>query len=319
MSIVTKLGKIMVNTEKYNLEFRNDEGEFLKLCVDLTIYWKGSVFDHVEGILDFYEQVLKVITKDVKYYTTETMEGARKIKADTLELVPFWFSKSKKKRGLYILSLEGGEQADILSDIGFYLCADEESDVKTGTMRLILPADYASQPQEFVEMVRSLVRKLDFESGHAGFAVNWFPTADSADDALGVFPIIARRYPGIDLSDIDITLYAISSASEPGIKCINWLTLLGANLFTSIGGIESLRKQLPNDCPIYELDNGGGIIQAGKCPDIGDKNSNTQLSAYKAVGHILAPLRLQEHPDFIGATSTMPYEDITTEWLARFD
>lgn len=304
---------------KQDLVFKNDEGEFLKLCIDVTVYWQGSVFDRVHGVLDFYAQALSVIRNDVKYYVTETMEGARKIKDNTFELVPFWFAQSKKKRGLYIFILEGGEKADTISDVGFYLHADEEGEGKCGALRLILPVSCVDHPQKFVEIAKSLVRNLDFQSGHAGFAINWHPTADSADDALSVFPTIARRYPGIDLSDLNMTLYAIRDARQPGIKCINWLTLLGSDLTMAAGGIEALRAQLPSDCPIYPLEKGGCLIQAGERPDVGDKNLNAILPSYGAVGHLLAPLRFANHPEFIGSTSAVPDEDLTAEWLSRFD
>lgn len=305
--------------DKQNNEFGNIETDFLKICVDITVYWTGSVFDRVEGVLDFYNQAISIIGDNVHFYTTETMEGARKIKHDTFDLVPFWFSESKKKRKLYILTLEGGDKKDVLSDIGFYLCADEEEESRSGALRLILPVNYTINPQRYIDMVVSLVRKLNFQSGHAGYAVNWFPTSDSADDALALFPVIARRYPGIDLSDLDITLYAISSSDRPGIKCINWLTLLGADIAKSEVGLEESLKDLPDDCPVHPLGQGGILIQAGGAPDIGDRNLNKQLESYHAVGKILAPLRLQNHPDFVGATLEIPDEDLTGEWLSRFD
>jgi hypothetical protein len=295
------------------------ETKYLKVCVDITVYWKGSVFDRVEGVLDFYSQVISIIGDKVRFYTTEKMEGAQKIKQDTFDLIPFWFSKSKKKRDMYILTLEGGGKKDALSDIGLYLCADEQEESRSGAVRLVLPVSYAINPQQYIDMVISLVRKLNFQSGHAGYAVNWFPTADSADDALALFPAIARRYPGIDLSDMDITLYAISSSDRPSIKCINWLTLLGADIVKSAGEIKALFKDLPDDCLVHPLNLGGVLIQAGGAPYIGDGNHNEQLKSYHAVGKILAPLRLQNHPDFVGATLENPEEDLTSEWLSRFD
>lgn len=312
-------GPINGRTMKQDLVFQNDEGEFLKLCVDVTVYWKGTVFGRVQGVLDFYAQALSVIRNDVKYYVTETMEGARKIRGNTFESVPFWFAEGTKKRGLYIFILEGGEKADTISDVGFYLHADEEVEDKCGALRLILPVSYVEHPQKLVEIAKSLVRNLDFQSGHAGFAVNWHPTADSADDALSVFPTIARRYPGIDLSDINMTLYAIRSAGGAGIKCINWLTLLGSELTMAIGGIAALNAQLPSDCPVHPLGKGGCLIQAGERPDVGDRNLNAFLPSYGAVGRLMAPLRLTNHPEFIGSTSIAPDEDLTAEWLARFD
>lgn len=295
------------------------ESEFLKLCADVTVYWKGSVFDRVEGVVDFYQKALSLIRGDIKFYTTETMEGARRIRSDTFDLIPFWFLQSKRKRKLYILTLEGGEKADVLSDTGFYLCANEEAEGEVGALRLILPVRYLAESPQFADLVSSLIEKLDFQSGHGGYAVNWFPTSQTADEALSQFPFIARRYPGIDLSDIDITLYAIRNATEPGIKCINWLTLLGVELTERVGGVETLKAALPPDCPVLRLPKGGVLIQAGERPDIGDRNANAQLQSYHAVGRLLALLRLRNHPDLVGAMLQAPYEELTAEWLARFD
>lgn len=306
------------NAPKQDLEFRNEDGELLKLCLDLTVYWFGSVFDRVEGVLDFYTQAISLLGNEIKYYLTEAMEGGREVDLDALNLLPNWLTQDDR-RDLYILSLESGYRKDTLSDSGFYFCADEDPESRSGALRLILPTTYAMQPQSYVELVLSLVGKLDFQSGHGGFSVNWFPTADSAEEALSLFPTIARRYPGIDLADLDITLYAVGTAKTAGIKCINWLTLLGPELATLAGGAEAIQRNLPLECPIFPAGHGGLLIQAGAQPDIGDRNRHADLTAYRAVGRVLAPLRMQHHPDFIGATPASPNEDLTQEWLARFD
>ena len=93
----------MAKSQKQDsLEFISHEDEYMKLCFDITVYWTGSVFERVDGVLDFYQQAMKIIGKDITCYKTETMRGARKIKTDTLDLIPFWLTKAPKRREIYM-------------------------------------------------------------------------------------------------------------------------------------------------------------------------------------------------------------------------
>ena len=124
------------------LSFIEDGESYATLCVDLTVYWRGSAFDRADGIVQFYQRALQYIGPTLRFYETGTMAGAKAIKKDTLDMIPFWFQKAKRREDLYIMGLESGQHANEPSDRGFYLIADEEDEEPVGAMKASFPVAY---------------------------------------------------------------------------------------------------------------------------------------------------------------------------------
>lgn len=302
-------------TKISELTFIKDGEKYAQLCLDLTVYWRGSMFDRVEGILHFYEQAMNELRPALRYYETGTMAGAKPLRKDSLEMIPTWL-RGKRRSDIYMMNLESGLHPNDPSDQNFYLVADEEDDEPLGAMRLALPISNSEDPDRYTELVEQLLSRLDFESGHAGFALNWDSRGDMAAEAIQDMSWIAGRFLGIDLFEMDITLVSMRKTKPAGIKTVNWLTLLGKNILTSVGGEDGLSGKLPNICRIYTLPH-GGIIKTGDRPILGDRNRNEDLTAYRSVGRLLAPFRFEDHRDFFGSNKNA---GITTQqWLARFD
>jgi hypothetical protein len=305
-----------MSNEKEKLVFSGDDGIYLRLVTDITLYWRGSMFDHAQGIQNFYAKALGVIGSYLKFYRTESMEGSRPLKPDSLQLLPDWFTKRKGKgKGIYMLSLEGGDDRDEPSEHGFYLLADQEEETKVGVVRLILPSWFMDTGYESVaNLLAQLVAGFDFDSGHAGFAVNWDPEGEYENEAASQMLMLAKKYPGIDLNYMDSTIIALQRSDAPSIKCVNWLTLAGAPLRQRLPALEDVREELGRSCPVHELP-GCWVIQAGPAPVLGYPDRD-EMKPYQRVGALLAPVRLQQHPA-IFAESDPGYG--TDEWLARLD
>ncbi len=303
----------MINISE--LKFIKDGENYARICLDLTVYWRGSMFDRVEGVLHFYEQAMKELRPTLRFYETGTMAGAKPLRRDSLEMIPTWL-RGKRRRDIYMMNLESGQHPNEPSDQNFYLVSDEEDDEPLGVMRLALPISNGENPDRYTELVRQLLSRLDFESGHAGYALNWDSRGDMAAEAMQDMSWIAGRFLGVDLFEMDITLVSMRKTKPAGIKSVNWLTLLGKNILTSVGGEEALSKKLPNMCHVESLPH-GVMIKAGDYPILGDRNRNEDLTAYRAVGHLLAPFHFEDHCDFFSSSKNA---GITTQqWLARFD
>ncbi|APR86087.1 Hypothetical protein A7982_11436 [Minicystis rosea] len=296
--------------------FSGDGGVYLRLVTDITLYWRGSMFDHAQGIQSFYAKALRLIGSHLKFYRTESMEGSRPLKADSLQLLPDWFRKRRGKgKGIYMLSLEGGNDKDEPSEHGFYLLADQEEETRVGAVRLILPSRFMDTGYESVaNLLAEVVEGFDFDSGHAGFAVNWDPEGEYENEAASQMLMLAKKYPGIDLNCMDSTIIALQHSGAPAIKCVNWLTLMGKGLQQRLPALEEVRKELGSVCPVHELP-GCWVIQAGPSPALGYPDKD-EMTPYRRAGSLLASLRLQRHPA-IFAESDPGYG--TGEWLARFD
>lgn len=295
--------------------FEADGEVFLRLCTDVTVYWRGSMFDRVDGLLHFYREAMEVVGSRITFYETEAMSGAKPIKADSLELFPSWLTKPKARRSMFILNLESSDRANEPSDAGFFVTVDEEDDVKFGAARVILPFEL-DKPQELVDLTKVLVDRLQFESGHAGYAVNWNPVGDNDGEAKREMAILAKRLPGLDLNNLDVTTVALQLSPEPAIKCVNWLTLIGSDLREQLPDDAELTEELGPECPIHVVPT-GLIIQAGPRPELGAGRNRRLLAPYQKVGALLADHRVQDHKRIFA--DSVAGEDATADWLARFD
>lgn len=290
------------------LKFVEDDTEFMKLCFDVTAYWTGSAYDHRAGLLHFYEQAVALLRGRVRFFEREDMEGAEPVQADTLDQLPLWLSGSDRTKDIYTIDLETNTVPNVPSDLAFRFWANEYPDPPTGMIRLVLPVPmFEGAPDKLLALTLSLVKELRFHSGHAGYAVNWDHRGEFAHPSHVRMGVLARRFPGIDLSEIPATLMAIPT----GLKRINWVTLVGNELMAKaqaeLQGLDT--RPLPH----------GVAIVAGGVPKIGDVNRQEDMSAYHQVGRALASLRSPDHIPFITDKDGEPQDDRTQEWLSYFD
>lgn len=305
-----------MNQDPAKLIFSSDDQIYLRVVTDITLYWRGSMFDHAQGIQNFYDKALGLIGNYFQFYRTESMEGSRPLKADSLQLLPNWFANRKGGgKGIYMLSLEGGTNRDEPSEHGFYLLADQEEETKVGIVRLILPSWFMDSGYESVaNLLGELTAGFDFDSGHAGFGVNWDPEGEYEDEGARQMSMLARKFPGIDLNYMDSTIIALEQADGPSIKCVNWLTIVGAALQPRLPSLEEVREELGDDCPVHVLAS-DWVLQAGPAPKLGYPDKD-EMKAYRKVGSLMASTRLPNHPQIFASTDPA-YE--TDDWLARFD
>lgn len=308
----------MQESDKTFTRLTRSEGDvvFLQPCLDVVCYWSGSAFDRADGIVEFYRLCLELIGDRLRYYRTETMSRSRRLGKDSLELVPFWFSKTKARRDIYMLNLESAAHADEPSDCAFAMQAIEDADPNeaVGFVRLVLPvARVEPDAAPFAELALRLFASIDCASGNAGYSLNWNELSDEEESARGAMSAIRKRYPGLDLSDPSSSMYC----SATGIKCVNWLTHVGSRHVASLGDIDQLRMRLGDDIQLHSLPK-ALVIQAGPRPELGDVNRQQKLPLYHRVGNALATIRSPEHPAFIGRDGDVD-EAESEAWLARFD
>lgn len=291
-----------------------DGTRLVTLCADITVYWRGSMFERADGILAFYERAMEVIGSSVRWYETETMGDVDAVNEKVFDMLPFWLKSPKARRGIYALLLESGESESDSSDRAFLLFYDQDEPPAMGALRLVMPAQHlAKSPAAFAKLVADLTVGLDFESGHAGYSVNWDPRGGDALEAEEHLRRVAARYLGIDIPEVNTTLINLQAYGKPAIKCVNWITLLGTTLAEQIGPPNAVREALLKDCSVVDL-HGRYLIQAGVQPSIGDKRRKERLPAYCAVGKLLASFRLPEHSPLF-----LDDDDATEAWLSRFD
>jgi hypothetical protein len=295
-----------------DLVFYAGDSVVARLCIELVFYWRGSMFDRAGPLTEAYRRALAPVNDRIVFFESGSMAGAKKLKADSLSMVPFWLQKSKRREDIYMMQLKGGTDADEPSDIGVQFYSDEEEDPPMGAMTLTLPVSTADQPERLITLTREIAECADFESGHCGYSISWDPGGDSAVDALARMPGIAGRFLGIDLPKLNTTVLALQRSKLPIFKVVQWLTFLGTPVVDRFGGEDRVRTVLPATAAVHAVKT-GLLIQSGPAPTVGDANRKEDLSTLKAVGRALASLRLQDHAAFFGSEEQM------VNWLARFD
>ncbi|ECC1743788.1 DUF3396 domain-containing protein [Salmonella enterica] len=131
-----------------------------------------------------------------------------------------------------------------------------------------------------------------------------------------------RRHPGF------MNMYPASevqSLSDGPVLCsIGWITLLGGELCSKMGGEAALREKLKDvsGIVIKSLPGNGVLIRIGERPQLGDVNKGDILDAYCAVGQILRPIAVD---DFDKLADTVVVEGFydkpeseQIDWLGRF-
>jgi hypothetical protein len=281
----------------------------VKLCLDIVLYYDGGFRENAEGILHFYNQSLEIIGDRVQYFLADGEGTFKRIKEDTLQMLPFWTTAEAVPRAIYGLDLEGGPTGRDVSDTAFQMY---NSPGRPGWVRLVLPLEFiCSGVGQFVSLAASAAEKLRFIGGHGGYAVNAKRGYPSFLEG-GRIAMISKRFRGIDIGrPLFFSKYVHSS-----IKCVNWLTFIGDWAVDELGGIEKIKTRLGKDIVVHELPH-GLMIQAGPRPGFGDVNAREELPHYRKVGQVLKPLRIPL--DVLG-----PYDEIgggenTRNWLARFD
>ncbi len=175
------------------LIFQEDDVDYLKPCLDIVFYWTGSLFDRVEGILNIYESSLDSIRSSVTFYRTETMSSARRVKKDSVDLLPFWLKKPQARRRIYMLFLESGDVADEPSDRAFRFDAIEVDGSAMGSVRLVLPVSTVdTSASAFLDLALSLGTKMTFDFGQAGYSVNWNELGDYSTEAMEAMLAVGR-------------------------------------------------------------------------------------------------------------------------------
>jgi hypothetical protein len=291
--------------------FQKNGVDYLKLCVDVALYFVGPPAAHASGIVEFYEQALSIIKPDIVQYETGTMSKPRRIKADTFDMLPLWVTDPKAKQDMMQLRLDNSTTPDSAADRAFQFVYFEY--YNAGALRLVLPASFVDESASpLLDLARRLPRKLKFSSGLGGYSLNWNKIGNLAHEAKKDISVISRRHPGIDIPDLAGDVRVISR----GIKCVNWLTFLDDGYVEQLGGLEHLRKTLDREVVCDQLTH-GILIQAGPRLETGDVNRRLTLPLYHNVGSVVAKVRAKEHLAFV--PSAKDPGEATEKWLARFD
>lgn len=161
-----------------------------------------------------------------------------------------------------------------------------------------------TDPSLIVRLATDLAEALPFRSGHAGITALF--DADQKFDAFDVIYAWAKRHPGLEVEDLNVTLPHVLDA----LKGANWLTLVGHELWNRLG-------HAPTFSPLVRVTTSrhGMLLQAGDAPLLGRRNAAEIPPLYAEVERALQPIKLVAHGEF---AARFEERGETLPWLYRF-
>jgi Protein of unknown function (DUF3396) len=289
-----------------NINLNVDDVQVVSSCAEILVYWRGSVYERVDAVMNFYRGAMQGVRPLARWYETESMGEVRPVTEKTFDLLPRWLKEPKASRGMMALMVESGENAASSSDLSFSIFCDEEDAQPMGYVRLVTPCQVLDHdPGLFLQTAVHLIGSLDFEFGTGGYAISWDRRSELSTVAERHVARIASTFPGVEIPDPNTTLIALQSVERPALKRIGWLTFLGQGLG------DAARLQALGDIPgVEEIGLGKGIcIAAGSEP-----RRSGDMRLYRAVGSKLAHQRVPEHAPLFGQD-----DEPSDRWLAAFD
>lgn len=294
-----------------------------KLLLDLTVYLVGPSVQEFDFLLDLYKRLCP--PGRLKMYTIAEQQDWEPVaqphltasgRAAAVAGLPWPYMEPTRKRLREGRAFEAGlwDGEDIENPAGgwSFLCRGillKKSGLHA-FVRFLMPLD--TTPSLLHEAASSIADHVRLRSGHAGPCSIY--DSRLIEDAFDAIYPLARRYWGLDLEDLNDTLPLTATR----IKGINWLTLVGNALLAEHPKVSAEINEL-RGTPHVALEGKahGVVLRAGAEPVAGDQNHpDGSLDPYFAVGRALAPLHLDQHPDFPGKGFLR--HGNTVGWIRRF-
>ena len=297
------------------------------ICVRATLYFKGSYRPEVREALcqcfDAYEAVAKDHLKWL--WRDEPPSGPDKfayVKAPSLRSM----AKAMDEDDHFGFSFTGGEKPHDASPWLFSTFGLRAWQARLGTRGMDTLT--FSVPKEVVEQNPTLFQKLfvDFcgllkvAHGHGGFALNLSLPRDEPNQPTEA--VMVSKMAGLDAGAAYLIAGWPGKDVENHIVNVSWLTAINGAMVEKVGGLFTLRSELPAMW-FAKYDYGDGIvIQAGPEPEIAPVELDSKPAIYVLPAMVLKDVRLADTADLhFGSKDGEPRLTglAAKEWFARFD
>ena len=188
-------------------------------------------------------------------------------------------------------------------------------------LQFALPRELVEQnPILFQKLFVDFARLLKAEHGHGGFALNLSLPRAHANESTEAFMV--SKMAGLDAGNAVLIAARHDKGIEDHIVNVSWLTAINNSMVEKVGGLATLRSELPVSW-FAKYDYGSGlVIQAGPEPVIAAVELDPKPAIYVLPAMALADIRISpiEHlhegshdgePRLTGLAAI--------EWFERFD
>jgi hypothetical protein len=287
-----------------------------------TLFFKDAHTAPVrEAICDCFEEYEAVAKEYLTWlWREEPPEGPDKIaypKAKPLREL----AKRMKENDLFGFAYISGQKPHDAGEWEFYVSGLRGWEAKMGTwgasvVRFSLPMLYVEEnPCAFQRLFVSFANRLKALHGYGGHGLVLSVVRVGDNQPFEAY--LADKLNGLDVGR---PLGGASSADK-GIKTVSWLTAVSHEMVEQIGGLSTIRSELPmNWFALYDY-GAGIVIQAGPKPEAAPVDADPKPARYVLPNMLFKEVRTPQislhraskdgEPRIIGKAAE--------DWLQRFD
>ncbi|MFJ1301871.1 type VI immunity family protein [Pseudomonadota bacterium AL_CKDN230030165-1A_HGKHYDSX7] len=204
----------------------------------------------------------------------------------------------------------------------FYVNAAPDWTAKKGiqldVLRFSLPlADVIENPKAFQALFVTCADRLEAHHGHGGFGFVLSPSEWNSDQPTEAF--VSEQARGVDVGSPS---FSAARLKPNRFKTVSWLTAINLDMLTEVGGLATLRSELPPDWYAFYDYGTGIVIQAGNEPDIAAVALDGQPPQYVLTNAALKTVRSEDF--WLHLAASAAGEPRLTglkgeAWIQRFD
>jgi Protein of unknown function (DUF3396) len=219
-----------------------------------------------------------------------------------------------------------GKKPHDASSWQFYVSGQPGWEAKMGTRGMssldftVPPLFVEESPQALQKLFVSFARLLKAVHGHGGHALQLSMVRDEPNEPTEA--LMFEHAKGLDVGGASRVSGRAKYGITTHIKTIGWLTAINHDMVKQIGGLFSIRSELPLDWfALYDY-GAGLVIQAGPKPEIAAVSVDPMPATYVLPNMLLKEVRMPEignlhygskdgEPRLVGWSAE--------QWLKRFD
>jgi hypothetical protein len=248
-----------------------------------------------ESLAAFYRTVVDAHGKRWRFHQLNDSKRAKKTQAKDLEMLPFWMSDESSLREAWLgINFHSGSVSDEQMPPAFEYFHDEQSDeTLAGVVRIAVPVAPLDEAKRAVLQFADAAADAGFPLawGFAGYSLLWNSLGEHRSETARWMAPHLVRHPGLSLGMLPFYL----NLARLGVGHIGWLTLLGPDYVTKLGGLAALEAAAKKaSVSVQRYGSAGAIVRAGEDPQLGDVNRNDPLAAQQAIGRMLDPVRVPD-------------------------
>jgi hypothetical protein len=292
---------------------------YLREGVTMAFFLPTPIAEVAGPILAAFEEYLKMIPAGVLRWAS-VGAGSEEWKPVEKKTIDRCRSQLKgegtRKRSLTSFELADGDNGGDAPGFGIMVIGnplDPDLPDEKSLLQMYFPSEVAAEEQaeDFVNNLRKLATLLPYVSGYASPGLHWAELHKA--QALIEARAIARRHPGYDVQDNAIGRSDINLK----VRGARWLTLLGMEIVEKIGGLKTLRQNLPGPIVVEEV-GPGVMIRAGRQPEKGDVNRRIDTPLLRIVARVLEPVTAFGEIALLRTDFSDQDDNLLKQWERRF-